>query len=176
MIRSTSGEKMQETDTSESSFTSAMTLDQMGLPSVPERYILPPSQRPNPTLSIPISLHILAYLSPLNNPSLRSETIDNVRIACKELGFFQVINHGIPASVMNDASDSATEFFDLSSEEKMSLASSNVHEPVRYGTSLNHVKDKVHFWRDFIKHYSHPVSNWIDQWPSNPPSYKLRKE
>ncbi|KAK2968059.1 hypothetical protein RJ640_028482 [Escallonia rubra] len=32
---------------------------------------------------------------------------------------------------MNDASDSATEFFNLSSEEKMSLASSNVHEPVR---------------------------------------------
>ncbi|XP_044491985.1 2-oxoglutarate-dependent dioxygenase 21, chloroplastic-like [Mangifera indica] len=50
--------------------------------------------------------------------------------------------------------------------------SDNVHEPVRYGTSVNHTRDKVHFWREFIKHYSHPIVKWIHLWPSNPPSYK----
>lgn len=88
------------------------------------------------------------------------------------LNSLQVINHGIPPSVVKDALDAATLFFDLPVEEKMLLVSANVHEPVRYGTSLNHSTDRVHYWRDFIKHYSHPLSKWINMWPSNPPCYK----
>ncbi|KAL7203913.1 hypothetical protein ACSBR2_017051 [Camellia fascicularis] len=53
-------------------------------------------------------------------------------------------------------------FFDLPNEEKLRLASADVCNPVRYGTSMNHVKDKFYFWRDFIKHYSHLISTWID--------------
>ncbi|OMP00754.1 Oxoglutarate/iron-dependent dioxygenase [Corchorus olitorius] len=143
----------------------------MGVPHVPQRYVLPPSQRPNPTLDLTTTLPIVD-LSSLHNASQRSQTLDNIQSACKELGFFQVVNHGIPLAVMNDALDAATEFFNLSLEEKMLLLSANVNAPVRYGTSLNHANDKVHFWRDFIKHYAHPISNWIHLWPSNPPSYK----
>ncbi|WOH14428.1 hypothetical protein DCAR_0933947 [Daucus carota subsp. sativus] len=169
-------EKMQqEGETSDTSFTSTMTLTKMGLSNVPQRFILPPSQRPNSghghhsTTNLPI-----IDLSNLNNPSHRARTIDDISAACKKLGFFQVINHGISTLTMNDAIDVAREFFNLPSDEKMHLASANVHNPVRYGTSLNHMKDKVHFWRDFIKHYSHPIEKWIEQWPSNPPSYKKK--
>ena len=73
---------------------------------------------------------------------------------------------------MKDALEAATEFFNLPIEEKMRLVSDNINEPVRYGTSLNHTVDQVHFWRDFIKHYSNPISEWIHLWPSNPPTYK----
>lgn len=85
----------------------------------------------------------------------------------------QVVNHGIPLSVMKDALEAATEFFDLPNEKKMHFLSSNVHDPVRYNTSLNDIKDKVSFWRDFLKHYANPISNWIDLWPSNPTGYKF---
>ncbi|XVF79745.1 hypothetical protein PTKIN_Ptkin15bG0014300 [Pterospermum kingtungense] len=44
---------------------------------------------------------------------------------------FQVINHGIPLSIMNDALDAAAEFFNLPLEEKMPLLSDDVHAPVR---------------------------------------------
>lgn len=82
------------------------------------------------------------------------------------------MNHGIPASVVKGSLDAAKEFFNLPAEEKMHHMSDNVHEPVRYGTSMNHAKDKVHFWRDFIKQYSHPISTWIHLWPTNPPTYR----
>jgi len=84
----------------------------------------------------------------------------------------KVINHGIPTTVMKDALDSAEEFFDLPSDEKMCFASVDVHKPVRYGTSINHEMDKVFYWRDFIKHYANPISQWIHLWPSNPTTYK----
>ena len=73
---------------------------------------------------------------------------------------------------MNNAMEAAREFFNLPSEEKMKLYSDDVNKPVRYDTSFNHVKDEVYCWRDFIKHYSHPLSDWIHLWPSDPPSYR----
>lgn len=81
-------------------------------------------------------------------------------------------NHGIPQSVMKGALDCASDFFNLPAEEKMKLESGDVHTPVRYGTSMNHVKDEVRFWRDFIKHYSDPISDWVHLWPTNPPDYR----
>lgn len=85
-------EKMQkEGETSDTSFTSTMTLTKMGLSNVPQRYILPPSQRPNPGLGIHSTNTLpIINLSNLNNPSLRARTIDDIRTACRELGFFQV--------------------------------------------------------------------------------------
>ncbi|XP_047333709.1 flavanone 3-dioxygenase 3-like [Impatiens glandulifera] len=163
---------MEKRSAPSSSFTSAMSLTLKGLDHVPGHYVLPLSHRPNHTSSeTPLRLPIID-LSCLHQPSLRPLVIDKVRTACKQLGFFQVVGHGIPPSVITEAIEAATDFFDMPIEEKMHLESSNVHNPVRYGTSMNHVKDKVYFWRDFIKHYSHPLQTWINQWPSNPPSYK----
>ncbi|CAH2063413.1 unnamed protein product [Thlaspi arvense] len=155
-------------------FTSAMGLTESGVPRVPTRYILPPSQRPmlGPSIgSATIDLPVID-LSLLHDPLLRPRVIHEIETACKGFGFFQITNHGIPSSVVNDALDAATRFFDLPAEEKMLLVSDNFHEPVRYGTSINHSTDRVHYWRDFIKHYSHPLSKWIDLWPSNPTCYK----
>ncbi|KAL2234098.1 protein DOWNY MILDEW RESISTANCE 6 [Sesamum indicum] len=163
-------------DTSSGSFTSAMALSEMGLSGVPKRYILPQPQRPAinqrphcPTTALPV-----IDLSLLDNPSLRPQVIEQVREACKELGVFQVINHGIQISFTDDALDVAEEFFNLPNEKKMCLASTDVQAPVRYGTSLNHLNDKVQYWRDFIKHYSHPITTWINMWPSEPSSYKTK--
>ncbi|MCD7457957.1 hypothetical protein HAX54_036673 [Datura stramonium] len=152
------------------SFTSAMTLTEEELACVRKRYVLPPSLRPDGTLSN--TCLAIVDLSFLQHPLFRHQIIQEVQLACKELGFFQVINHGIPLSVMKDVLDAATEFFELPNEEKMHLLSPNVHDPIRYNTSLNDVKDKVSFWRDFLKHYANPISNWIDLWPSKPTCYK----
>uniref|UniRef100_A0AAU7NIR9 Flavonol synthase n=1 Tax=Saraca asoca TaxID=1073321 RepID=A0AAU7NIR9_9FABA len=154
-----------------SSFTSAMALDQMEVSSIPQRYVLPPLKRPNPNAEIFNTLPIIDFSS-LHDESLRFQTINDIRIACKEIGLFQIINHGIPQSIMNGALEVAAEFFNLPKEEKMRLFSDDVHKPVRYGTSVNHVRDEVYCWRDFIKHYSHPLSDWIHMWPSNPSRYK----
>ncbi|KAI8545493.1 hypothetical protein RHMOL_Rhmol07G0043900 [Rhododendron molle] len=80
----------------------------------------------NPSTTLPV-IDVFS----LHNPSLRPRVIDEIQLACKELGFFQVINHGIPSTYINGAIDTATEFFNLPSEEKMHLASADVHKPVR---------------------------------------------
>ncbi|CAH1448172.1 unnamed protein product [Lactuca virosa] len=160
-------------ETSDTSFTSVTTLTPKCREKIPQQYVLPPLQRPNRSLTHHISTKLpIIDLSMLNHSANRSQLINQVHAACKNLGFFQVINHGIPAAIMKDALDSAEEFFNLPSDKKMCYASTDVHKPVRYGTSLNHGTDKVLYWRDFIKHYANPISEWIHLWPSDPPSYK----
>ncbi|KAI4356622.1 hypothetical protein L6164_000631 [Bauhinia variegata] len=155
------------------SFTSAMTLEQSRVSTIPQRYVFPPSQRPESNLPVAATLPVID-LSLLHDQSLRDQTFREIQIACKEFGFFQVVNHGIDQSVMNDALETASKFFDLPNEEKMRLFSGDVHKPVRYGTSLNHTRDEVYCWRDFIKHYSHPISDWIQMWPANPTCYRKK--
>ncbi|KAL8207965.1 hypothetical protein R6Q57_007377 [Mikania cordata] len=155
------------------SFTSVMALTQKCQKIIPQSYVLPPSQRTHPSLANHISTRLpVIDLSLMDHPAHRSQLVNQVHEACSQLGFFQVINHGIHDSVTKDALDSAEDFFNLPNDEKIVLASADVHKPVRYGTSINHQVDKVLYWRDFIKHYANPISDWIHLWPSNPPTYK----
>lgn len=84
----------------------------------------------------------------------------------------QVINHGVSVSEMDEALSVASEFFDLPMEEKMRYKSNDVNEPVRYGSSLRDGIDKIQFWRVFLKHYAHPLKDWIHLWPSTPTTYR----
>lgn len=72
------------------SFTSALTLTKLGVPHVPQRYVLPPSLRPNPSSSRLSTTLPIVDLSSLQSPSLRPQIINNIRMASKEIGFFQV--------------------------------------------------------------------------------------
>ncbi|OVA07859.1 Non-heme dioxygenase N-terminal domain [Macleaya cordata] len=88
------------------------------------------------------------------------------------MGFFQIINHGISQSVLDEALKTASDFFNLPRKEKEVLMSNDVNKPVRHGTGLKDGLDAVQFRRVFLKHYAHPLKDWIESWPANPPNYR----
>ncbi|KAF7011417.1 hypothetical protein CFC21_025730 [Triticum aestivum] len=102
-------------------------------------------------------------------PEARSRVVEDIARACHDLGYFQVINHGISQSVMDRAVEAASEFFKLPSETKQEFASDDIRRPVRYGTSS---KDGTRPARTFLKHYAHPLSEWLQYWPEKPPTYR----
>ncbi|KAE8776644.1 Hyoscyamine 6-dioxygenase [Hordeum vulgare] len=70
-------------------------------------------------------LHLQAPLMPVINlghltlqPETRSRMVEDIAKACHDLGYFQVINHGISQSVMDRAVEAASDFFKLPSETK----------------------------------------------------------
>ncbi|KAI7727772.1 hypothetical protein M8C21_018403 [Ambrosia artemisiifolia] len=87
---------------------------------------------------------------------LRSQVVKELDIACKDWGFFRVINHGVPESLMNMVIEKSKEFFDMSDEEKKEFEEKDVLDPIRYGTSFNSKKDEIFYWRDFLKVIVHP--------------------
>ncbi|XP_056158728.1 flavanone 3-dioxygenase 3-like [Syzygium oleosum] len=106
------------------------------------------------------------------DPARRSAVVKDIAKACCRFGFFQIVNHGICQTVMDEALHAASSFFDLPTQEKMKYMSNDVHKPVRYATSLKDGIDKTQFWRVFLKHYAHPLERWMGQWPENPPHYR----
>ncbi|TFK27688.1 2OG-Fe(II) oxygenase [Coprinopsis marcescibilis] len=62
----------------------------------------------------------LANLSS-TDPALRRELVSKVRDACIRVGFFYVSNHGIPERVIEDALNSAKQYFALPLAQKLEL-------------------------------------------------------
>jgi isopenicillin N synthase-like dioxygenase len=102
----------------------------------------------------------------------RNELIQEIIKASQEYGFFQLRNHGVSEELMKDVLVVAKEFFDLPVEEKERFYSEDPNQTCRIKTSLDFAKEKVHFWRDNLRHPCHPLEEHIRQWPENPARYR----
>ncbi|KAH9307574.1 hypothetical protein KI387_035485, partial [Taxus chinensis] len=96
----------------------------------------------------------------------REKTMDSLASACKEWGFFQVVNHGIPGSVLDQMKIAATNFFQLPVEEKLRY-SSRGHEG--YGQIFVVSEEQTLDWSDrfFLTTLPKDARN-MDFWPTSP--------
>ncbi|KAG0468815.1 hypothetical protein HPP92_018143 [Vanilla planifolia] len=112
-----------------------------------------------------------------------SGLVAKVGDACKEWGFFQVVNHGVPAELHDRVHAAAREFFALPLEEKRRVRRSK-ESPAGYHDK-EHTKN-VRDWKevfDFVVNEpvripttAEPGEERIDsfwnQWPANPPDLR----
>ncbi|XP_002265816.1 2-oxoglutarate-dependent dioxygenase 19 isoform X1 [Vitis vinifera] len=139
-------------------FTCVKSLSESSaLTSIPSTYTF--TTDPNqllafePQHSIPI---IDFSLLTSGDPDQRSRAIQDLDQACLEWGFFMLINHGVPESLMTGMIEACRGFFDLTEEEKREFQGTHVLSPIRCGTSFNARVDQILFWRDFLKVFVHP--------------------
>ncbi|CAL1357016.1 unnamed protein product [Linum trigynum] len=139
--------------------------------SLPESYILPPEERPGDR-PVPVSNQI---------PVVDLEAPDSAQLildACQEFGFFQVTNHGVGEELMEDGMKVFEEFFGMSKEEEGVVrnlySDTPTTEPCVVSTSSgNNVNsEKVHFWRDVLRHSCHPLQQYLPFWPHKPHRYR----
>nr|XP_043617288.1 protein DOWNY MILDEW RESISTANCE 6 [Erigeron canadensis] len=136
--------------------------------TLPEGYVRPVNDRPN-----------LSQVSECNDvPVIDFGGSDKSRInkqigdACRNYGFFQVINHGVPNEIVEKMQQVGREFFELPVEEKMKLYSEDPTKTMRLSTSFNIQKEQVHNWRDFLRLHCYPLDQYTPEWPSNPSHFK----
>ncbi|XP_024168016.2 protein DOWNY MILDEW RESISTANCE 6 [Rosa chinensis] len=137
---------------------------------VPESYILPPGTRPgNTQVSVLEVIPVIDFqLLGTNRPQLIKQIIE----ASQKFGFFQLINHGVEDNLLHKVLDVANEFFEQPYEDKASMYSEDVEQSCRLYTSIDYNKEKVHFWRDNLRHPCHPLEQHIHFWPQKPPQYR----
>ncbi|KAK6135663.1 hypothetical protein DH2020_030600 [Rehmannia glutinosa] len=92
------------------------------------------------------------------NPHQRSKALQELAKACEEWGFFVLINHGIPETLLKAIIDVSLEFFELPDEEKRRFEAKSLSDPIICGrgsviTTENH---RIRLWKDFVKCYVHP--------------------
>ncbi|KAJ1396087.1 Oxoglutarate/iron-dependent dioxygenase [Sesbania bispinosa] len=91
-----------------------------------------------------------------SNPSERSKATQQLGDACRDWGFFMLINHGVSETLRDEVLKASQSFFDLTEEEKREFAGGKLFDPIRCGTSFNAMVDKTLFWRDYLKCHVHP--------------------
>ncbi|XP_024544746.1 probable 2-oxoglutarate-dependent dioxygenase ANS [Selaginella moellendorffii] len=100
--------------------------------SLPSAYIKPFEKRHNPQ----------EVFEGIDLPcvDLQSKTaMEDIKFACEEWGFFELVNHGVPEDVIEDMVKNTHTFFNLSTTEKMKYFSEDVFNPMREVTK-NYVK------------------------------------
>ncbi|KAK6156804.1 hypothetical protein DH2020_011052 [Rehmannia glutinosa] len=92
------------------------------------------------------------------NPHQRSKALQELAKACEEWGFFVLINHGIPETLLKAIIDASLEFFELPDDDKRRYEAKSPSDPIKSGTGsvITTANHKIHLWRDFVKSYVHP--------------------
>ncbi|KAF6160019.1 hypothetical protein GIB67_033103 [Kingdonia uniflora] len=88
--------------------------------------------------------------------------------ACSDYGFFQIVNHGVPPSLMAQALDFFKTFFELPNEEKLKASPGEgaPFEPAGYRKQPDHSVEK----NEFLVMY--PPASSFNVYPDNPPELK----
>ncbi|KAJ4834257.1 hypothetical protein Tsubulata_019626 [Turnera subulata] len=153
------------------------SLAQSGIRSIPERYVKPPTDRPltknvdhdeaaeAAQLKIPVIdfQHVFS-----EDQALREETLGRINSACREWGFFQLVNHGVSHELMKNAREVWREFFYQPLELKKEYANTpTTYEG--YGSRLGVEKGAILDWSDYFFLHFLPVP-LRDQrkWPATP--------
>lgn len=142
--------------------------------SIPDRYIKPPSDRPSCSSSasselsnIPI-IDLRSLYGP--DPEARANTLAQISEACRDWGFFQVVNHGVEPELMDKARETWRQFFHLPMEIKQQYGNSpKTYEG--YGSRLGVEKGAILDWSDYyFLHYLPLTLKDYNKWPALPPS------
>ncbi|KAJ4969526.1 hypothetical protein NE237_016227 [Protea cynaroides] len=101
-------------------------------------------------LNFPI-INLKEFITDNQDSSLRKEVVDQIRKASETWGFFQVLNHGIPDSVLEEMLQGTRSFFEQDIELKKPLYSRDfTNRRVVYNSNLTLYKSTSATWRDSL--------------------------
>nr|KAJ0217516.1 hypothetical protein LSAT_V11C300150590 [Lactuca sativa] len=128
-----------------------------GIRQIPRIFIHPPETSPKTSTTFEIPVVDLGSTD-------RASTVEVILAASENLGFFQVVNHGIPVSVMDEMLQGVRRFHEQDLEVKKRLYSRDFSRSVVYNSNFDL--------------YSSPATNWRDTFssfmgPSTPPPEEL---
>ena len=84
------------------------------------------------------------------NVILRANIVNKVRDACEKWGFFQVINHGIEVTVLDEMLNKVRGFHEQDTVVKKEFYTRDESRSVKYKTNFDFYQAKAANWRDTI--------------------------
>ncbi|MDJ0777406.1 MAG: 2OG-Fe(II) oxygenase family protein [Gammaproteobacteria bacterium] len=113
-------------------------------------------------------------VAPLTDPASRAEVIERLDRACRDVGFFYVVGHGLDRSLTTSLRDAAQEFFALAEVDKRAIGldpSMRGYLPLYYRSQISDdfagTSHQEGFWigHDFGADRQHPLEA-ANRWPA----------
>nr|TKW24412.1 hypothetical protein SEVIR_3G049400v2 [Setaria viridis] len=151
------------------------SLSESGAATIPDRYVKPEAERPATALAddgaataaTEVGIPVVDLSSPGDPATVRA-----VSEACRDWGFFQAVNHGVPAELLRRARGVWRGFFRQPMEVKQRYANSPATYE-GYGSRLGVEKGAVLDWGDYyFLHVRPPHLSDPDKWPHLPPELR----
>ncbi|XP_047045717.1 jasmonate-induced oxygenase 1-like [Lolium rigidum] len=150
------------------------SLSESGVATIPDRYVKPEHDRPSPSdcsssAASASSINGVIPVVDLSSPDARRAVSE----ACREWGFFQAVNHGVPHDLIRRARAAWRGFFGLPLELKQRHANSPATYE-GYGSRLGVERGAVLDWGDYYFLHLRPPSvlSAADKWPVLPPDLR----
>ncbi|XVF38413.1 hypothetical protein REPUB_Repub20aG0099600 [Reevesia pubescens] len=124
-----------------------------GIKDLPRIFHHPPDQLEKNSVSggtQVISFPVIDLEGVKKDPDTRQKIVEKVRNASKTWGFFQVVNHGIPVSVLEEMKNGVLRFFELDLEVKKKFYTRDYTKSVAYNCNFDLYSSPAANWRDTL--------------------------
>ncbi|KAK4264067.1 hypothetical protein QN277_029406 [Acacia crassicarpa] len=126
-----------------------------GISTIPPFFVFPPESRsdlrPRPGSESQIPTVDLSAVFNGDSPDLRSSVVDQIRSAASTVGFFQIINHGIPLEILERTITSVKAFHEQPAEIKARLYHRIPKNGVNFMSNVDLYSSQAASWRDTLQ-------------------------
>ncbi|XP_020587305.1 S-norcoclaurine synthase 1-like [Phalaenopsis equestris] len=139
---------------------------------VPKRYFRPEAEGNPVAYGDDVELPVIDLTKLLDPELINQEELSRLGFACREWGFFQLVNHGVPEEVIEKTKDDIMKFFKLPLKEKEAVKQLPGHLE-GYGQMFVHSDEQKLDWGDALILNTQPfVIRDIRFWPANPTTFR----
>uniref|UniRef100_A0A5B7AJJ6 Fe2OG dioxygenase domain-containing protein n=1 Tax=Davidia involucrata TaxID=16924 RepID=A0A5B7AJJ6_DAVIN len=129
-----------------------------GVTKIPRFFVHPPESLQNPppapasnaSGTIEVEFPTIDFQGLESGSARRAEIVEGIRKAASTWGFFRVVNHEVPLSVMDAMLEAVRRFHQQPTEAKMPLYSSDSSRRVRFNSNVAQREQDVACWRDLL--------------------------
>ncbi|XVE81800.1 hypothetical protein DITRI_Ditri15bG0095100 [Diplodiscus trichospermus] len=114
---------------------------------------------------IQVSIPVIDLEGVKKDPATRKKIVELVRDASKSWGFFQVVNHGIPLSILEEMKDGVRKFFEQDLEIKKQFFGRDYTNRVLYNSNFDLYSSPAANWRDTLFSYMAPYPPMPEELP-----------
>ncbi|MED6152217.1 hypothetical protein PIB30_089723, partial [Stylosanthes scabra] len=119
-----------------------------GVTKIPTLFHHPPDEKFPIASNTESMIPVIDLEGIVKDPMKRKQVVSRIRKACETWGFFQVVNHGIPLSVLEDMKDGVRRFFEQDVEIKKEFYTRDGKKPFFYHSNFDLYSSSPLSWRD----------------------------